>query len=43
MHRRLLARCQPLDGSHGSPAVTAQRKARCEYENRVSSLAPTGP
>ncbi|MFJ5156468.1 resolvase [Streptomyces sp. NPDC088353] len=43
VHRRLLARCQPLDGSQGSPAVPAQRKARREYENRVSSLAPSGP
>jgi hypothetical protein len=29
VHRRLLARCQPLDGS---PAIPAQRKARREYE-----------
>ncbi|MFF9352653.1 hypothetical protein [Streptomyces sp. NPDC014734] len=38
VHRGLLARCQPLDGSHGAPAVPAQRKARREYENRVSTL-----
>ncbi|MGV9910213.1 resolvase [Streptomyces tendae] len=38
VHRGLLARCQPLDGGHGLPAVPAQRKARCEYENRVSAL-----
>ncbi|KOG07480.1 hypothetical protein ADK34_40285 [Streptomyces viridochromogenes] len=43
VHRQLLARCQPLDGSQGLPAVPAQRKARREYENRVSTLAPTGP
>ncbi|WP_236573200.1 hypothetical protein [Streptomyces sp. GS7] len=43
VHRGLLARCQPLDGGHGAPAVPAQRKARREYENRVSTLASTGP
>ncbi|MGX1563904.1 recombinase family protein [Streptomyces sp. NPDC055506] len=43
VHRRLLALCQPLDGGQGTPAVPAQRKARREYENRVSALAPTGP
>ncbi|MFG3229369.1 hypothetical protein ACGF07_31930 [Kitasatospora sp. NPDC048194] len=43
VHRQLLARCQPLDGGHGLPVVPAQRKARREYESRVSSLAPTGP
>jgi hypothetical protein len=43
VHHRLLARCQPLDGGLGAPAVPAQRKARREYENRVSTLAPTGP
>ncbi|MFE6086029.1 recombinase family protein [Streptomyces virginiae] len=43
VHRGLLARCQPLDGSQGVPAVPAQRKARREYENRVSALAPTTP
>ncbi|MGY0066901.1 hypothetical protein ACWZEH_08705 [Streptomyces sp. QTS137] len=40
VHRGLLARCQPLDGSHDLSAVPAQRKARREYENRVSALAP---
>ncbi|GAA4586743.1 hypothetical protein GCM10023177_14890 [Streptomyces violaceoruber] len=29
----MLARCQPLDGGHGTPTVPAQRKARREYEN----------
>jgi hypothetical protein len=43
VHHGLLARCQPLDGDQGTPAVLAQRKARREYENRVSALAPTGP
>ncbi|WP_329453486.1 hypothetical protein OG894_43845 (plasmid) [Streptomyces sp. NBC_01724] len=43
MHRQLLARCRPLDGAEGVPAVPAQRKARQEYENRVSTLVPTGP
>ncbi|MFF8280003.1 resolvase [Streptomyces lateritius] len=40
VHRQLLARCQPLDGGQGLPAVPAQRKARREYENRVSTLTP---
>ncbi|MGH3871979.1 MAG: recombinase family protein [Pseudonocardiaceae bacterium] len=40
VHRQLLARCQPLDGTQGLPAVPAQRKARREYENRVSTLNP---
>ncbi len=40
VHRQLLARCQPLDGAEGVPAVPAQRKARREYENRVSTLTP---
>jgi hypothetical protein len=40
VHRQLRARCQPLDGPQGAPA---QRKARREYENRVSTLPPTGP
>ncbi|GHC75345.1 recombinase family protein [Streptomyces cinnamoneus] len=40
VHRRLLARCQPPDGAQGAPAVPAQRKARREYENRVSALTP---
>ncbi|GEB52935.1 recombinase family protein [Streptomyces cacaoi] len=43
VHRGLLARCQPLDGVQGAPAVPAQRKARREYENRVSALILTGP
>ncbi|MCA1222888.1 recombinase family protein [Streptomyces sp. 8L] len=43
VHRQFLARCQPPDGGHGLPAVPAQRKARREYENRVSALTPTGP
>jgi hypothetical protein len=38
VHHQLLARCQPLDGAQGVPAVPAQRKARREYENRVSAL-----
>jgi hypothetical protein len=42
VHRQLLARCQPLDGT---PAIPAQRKARREYENRVNALpaATAGP
>ncbi|MER7487914.1 recombinase family protein [Streptomyces sp. NPDC126497] len=40
VHRGLLARCQPLDGGQGLPAVPAQRKARREYENRVGAPAP---
>lgn len=40
VRHRLRARCQPLDGGHGVPAVPAQRKARREYENRVSPLMP---
>ena len=43
VHRQFLTRCQPLDGGHGFPAIPAQRKARHEYENRVSTLTPTGP
>ncbi|WP_234323245.1 hypothetical protein [Streptomyces bikiniensis] len=43
VHRRLLDRCQPLDGTQGAPAVPARRKARREYKNRVSALAPTAP
>ncbi len=38
-HRTLLDRCQPLDGTPGTSAVPAQRKARREYANRVNSLA----
>ncbi|MGV9567137.1 hypothetical protein [Streptomyces sp. NPDC003480] len=43
VHRQLLARCRPLDGAQGVPAVPAQGKARREYENRVGTLAPPGP
>ncbi|MEV4191995.1 hypothetical protein [Streptomyces toxytricini] len=43
VHRQLLVHCQSLDGGQGVPAVPAQRKARREYENRVSTLAPTRP
>ncbi|MFJ2638779.1 hypothetical protein [Streptomyces sp. NPDC087511] len=35
-----LARCRPLDGGQSLPAVPAQRKARREYENRVSTRTP---
>ncbi|MCP3770747.1 MULTISPECIES: hypothetical protein [Streptomyces] len=35
VHRALLGRCRPLDAASASPA---QRKARREYENRVSAL-----
>ncbi|MEW2116997.1 hypothetical protein AB0945_17730 [Streptomyces sp. NPDC005474] len=38
IHRQLLARCQPLDGTQGVPVVPAQRKARREYDNRVNAL-----
>ncbi|MGW0950247.1 hypothetical protein ACWD4O_48145 [Streptomyces sp. NPDC002623] len=38
VHRQLLARCQPLDGGQGAPAIPAQRKARREYENCVNTL-----
>ncbi|MEU0255761.1 hypothetical protein ABZ299_25445 [Streptomyces sp. NPDC006184] len=40
VHRQLLDRCQVLDGVG---AIPAQRKARREYETRVSALAPIGP
>ncbi|MFI6285634.1 recombinase family protein [Streptomyces sp. NPDC051018] len=40
VHRQLLDRCQVLDGAG---AIPAQRKARREYENRVSTLTPIGP
>ncbi|MFE5549351.1 recombinase family protein [Streptomyces sp. NPDC056534] len=36
VHRQLLGRCEPLDGTL---AIPAQRKARREYENRVNTLA----
>jgi hypothetical protein len=32
-----------LDSGQGTPTVPAQRKARREYENRVSALISTGP
>ncbi|MFP8904610.1 hypothetical protein [Streptomyces atacamensis] len=38
VHLGLLARCRPLDGAWGAPAVPAQRKARREYEDRVTGL-----
>ncbi|MGW1190861.1 hypothetical protein [Streptomyces sp. NPDC002559] len=38
VHRRFLARCQPLDGGPGVPVIPAHRKARREYENRVITL-----
>ncbi|MFI6209131.1 resolvase [Streptomyces sp. NPDC051041] len=40
VHRQLLVRCQPLDGGQGSRVIPAQRKARREYENRVTALTP---
>lgn len=40
VHHQLLARCRPLDGAQGIPAVPAQRKARRECKNRVSALTP---
>ncbi|MGW2461819.1 resolvase [Streptomyces sp. NPDC001761] len=43
VHRGLLARCQAVDGAHNLPVVPAQRKARREYENRVSALGAAGP
>jgi hypothetical protein len=44
VNRQLLARCQPVDGALGAPAIPAQRKARREYENHVNALAGTaGP
>ncbi|MFH9864012.1 hypothetical protein [Streptomyces sp. NPDC017202] len=38
IHRRLLGLCQSLGGTPGNTAVPAQRKARREYANRVSTL-----
>ncbi|WP_326600381.1 resolvase [Streptomyces sp. NBC_01803] len=38
VHRALLARCQPFDGTPNAPAIPAQRKARREYANRVNAL-----
>ncbi|MEW1908072.1 recombinase family protein [Kitasatospora sp. NPDC085895] len=43
IHRRPLTHCQPLDGGQGVPAVPAQRRARREYESRVSALTPIEP
>ncbi|MER8161025.1 hypothetical protein [Streptomyces sp. NPDC094472] len=43
IHRRLLDLGQPLDGGQCAPAVPAQRKARHEYANRVSTLAGDTP
>jgi hypothetical protein len=43
VHRQLLARCQPLDGTQDTPATPAQRKARREYENRVNALVAETP
>lgn len=40
VHRQFLARCQPLDGGHGLPAIPAQRKARREYENASARSHP---
>lgn len=37
VHRQLLVRCQPLDGGQGVPALPAQRKARREYEDRITT------
>ncbi|MEU3483027.1 hypothetical protein ACI2LO_30005 [Streptomyces sp. NPDC033754] len=39
VRRRLLIRCQSLDGTPGAPAIPAQRKARHAYGNRVAALA----
>jgi hypothetical protein len=41
IHRQLLVRCQPLDGS--AQGVPAQRKARREYKNRVNALRRPAP
>lgn len=43
VHRRLLTRCQPLDGTAGLPVIPAQRKARREYANRVNALTEDTP
>ncbi|GGP78142.1 resolvase [Streptomyces melanogenes] len=40
VHRQLLGRCQPLDAP---AAIPAQRKARREYANRVSTLGTETP
>ncbi|MER6329197.1 hypothetical protein ABT298_07620 [Streptomyces sp. NPDC001034] len=43
VHRRFFARCRPPDGTQAVLVVPAQRKARREYENRVSALASGTP
>ncbi|MDX3385276.1 resolvase [Streptomyces niveiscabiei] len=43
VHRRLLIRCQSLDDIPDASAIPAQRKARREYENRVTALASNTP
>jgi DNA invertase Pin-like site-specific DNA recombinase len=40
VHRQLLDRCQPLDNA---TAIPAQRKARREYANRISTLVDPRP
>ncbi|MGW3063081.1 hypothetical protein ACWDA8_06045 [Streptomyces sp. NPDC001130] len=40
VHRRLLDLCQVLDGT---AALPVRRKARREYENRVSALPAASP
>ncbi|MEV5350415.1 hypothetical protein [Streptomyces achromogenes] len=40
VHRALLTRCRPLDGTLPIPV---QRKARREYENRANTLVPDTP
>jgi DNA invertase Pin-like site-specific DNA recombinase len=41
VHRAFLGRCQPLDAAS---AISAQRKARREYANRINAVATTtGP
>ncbi|MEU3937803.1 hypothetical protein AB0E85_38135 [Streptomyces sp. NPDC029044] len=40
IHRQLLDRCQPLDGTPDTPAIPAQHKSRREYGSRVSALTP---
>jgi transposase-like protein len=43
VHRQLLTRSQPLNGTQGVPAIPAQRKARREYEIRVNTLLDPRP
>ncbi|MER7000945.1 hypothetical protein [Streptomyces sp. NPDC000410] len=38
VYRQLLALCEVLDGTPGTSAIPAQRKARREYANRVNTL-----